>query len=292
MNSPARRLLDDRLAGLADDLDALFANSQERTRRECAEQLNQAVRLMRIASDAGELFATLENAAAQFAEGAMLFRVEDDAASHERIRIQLDSAAAFAAAVEYGEPQTAAATPSEVSAALVELLGHEPADRVSVFPVEAGDRVEALVYAWGDMQGAAIELLAQVAGTLNPRPLAPPLELVTIAPAPASPVAEPKPSWESLSPEEQRIHLSAQRSARVQVAEMRLYEPDAVQSGRTLHDLYNALRKPIDAARESFRERFFSRCPSMVDYLHLELLRVLANDDPELLGKDYPGPLV
>jgi len=30
----------------------------------------------------------------------------------------------------------------------------------------------------------------------------------------------------------------------------------------------------------------------MVDYLHLELLRTLANDDSDLLGKDYPGPLV
>jgi hypothetical protein len=30
----------------------------------------------------------------------------------------------------------------------------------------------------------------------------------------------------------------------------------------------------------------------MVDYLHPELVRTLANDDVELLGSDYPGPLV
>jgi hypothetical protein len=30
----------------------------------------------------------------------------------------------------------------------------------------------------------------------------------------------------------------------------------------------------------------------MVDYLHLELVRTLANDDAEALGKDYPGPMV
>jgi hypothetical protein len=29
-----------------------------------------------------------------------------------------------------------------------------------------------------------------------------------------------------------------------------------------------------------------------VDYLHLELVRTLANDDVELLGQDYPGPMV
>jgi hypothetical protein len=30
----------------------------------------------------------------------------------------------------------------------------------------------------------------------------------------------------------------------------------------------------------------------MVDYLHLELVRTLANDDPELLGENYPGVIV
>jgi hypothetical protein len=30
----------------------------------------------------------------------------------------------------------------------------------------------------------------------------------------------------------------------------------------------------------------------MVDYLHLELVQTLANDDPDLLGNNYPGPMV
>jgi hypothetical protein len=120
-------------------------------------------------------------------------------------------------------------------------------------------------------------------------------ELVTIAPAPISPPAEPSrpaATWESLPVDEQQIHLRAQRFARVQVAEMRLYEADTVQSGRARRDLYDALRKPIDEARQKFHEQFFARCASMVDYLHLELVRTLAHDDPDLFGKDYPGPLV
>ena len=56
--------------------------------------------------------------------------------------------------------------------------------------------------------------------------------------------------------------------------------------------LYGALAEPIDAARASFRESFFGPCPSMVDYLHLELLRTLAHDEPELLGETYPGVMV
>jgi hypothetical protein len=73
---------------------------------------------------------------------------------------------------------------------------------------------------------------------------------------------------------------------------MRLRDSQAVQTGRARRDLYGALRSSIDSARAGFRESFFAECPSMVDYLHLELVRTLANDDADLLGKDYPGPLV
>ena len=57
-------------------------------------------------------------------------------------------------------------------------------------------------------------------------------------------------------------------------------------------DVLDDARKPIDVARDSFHKTFFTACPSMVDYLHLELVRTLANDNPELLGCDYPGPIV
>ncbi len=91
---------------------------------------------------------------------------------------------------------------------------------------------------------------------------------------------------------EQQKHLAAQRFARVRVAEMRLETPDAVRSGRMTRDIYRALRPSIDTAREQFRERHMAVSSSMVDYLHLELVRSLANDDPILLGPNYPGPLV
>jgi hypothetical protein len=41
-----------------------------------------------------------------------------------------------------------------------------------------------------------------------------------------------------------------------------------------------------------FQQKFLSTSPSMVDYVHLELLRTLANNDAALFGPDYPGPLV
>ncbi len=92
--------------------------------------------------------------------------------------------------------------------------------------------------------------------------------------------------------EEQRPHLQAQRFARVKAAEMRLYRADAVARGRARQNLYAELRPEIDSAREAFRQEFVSACPSMRDYLHLELVHTLANDDGALLGPEYPGPLV
>ena len=155
---------------------------------------------------------------------------------------------------------------------------------------------QALLYAWGEVDGPALELLAQSAGAFwggSPAGAVhqEPEQLIAIAPAPPAEPSAPASGWEwdRLSSEERRLHLSAQRFARVQVAEMRLRYPADVQSGRTRRDLYAALRLPIEAAREAFRKNFFAPCPSMVDYLHLELVRTLAHEDPELLGKNYPG---
>jgi hypothetical protein len=259
------------------------------------------------------------DATAAFCPAAALFGVTGDMATGERIRgvseaaarefgaleLSLASAPALAGAVHSRDPVVAATTSGEVSAALVKLLEQSPAGRASVYPLVARDRVTALLYVWGTLQGPAVELLAQVASMMwaaltepvvSPEPVPEPAAdgLIAIAPLAAEPPKEPKAavSWDELTPEDQRIHLRAQRFARVQVSEMRLFEPDAVQSGRVHRDLYDALRTQVDRARENFRASFFVPCPSMVDYLHLELVRTLANDNPELLGGDYPGPLV
>jgi hypothetical protein len=299
--TPARRLLEDRIAKLSDDLDALFTETRERARREHAEQLNQAVRRLKVAGDPDELCATLENAADQFSGGALVFRIEDGVARHERVTVLLESAPAFAAVMESREPQTAATIATQIGPELIDLLAPAATSRASIFPIETEDRVTALLYCWGATQSAAVELLAQFTGMLwretepeiEVAAAAPASDLVTIAPAAArEPAPAPKPTWESLPLEEQQIHLRAQRFARVQVAEMRLFDADAVQAGRSRRDIYGHVRERIDAARKSFHEQFFATCPSMVDYLHLEVVRTLANDDSDLLGKDYPGPLV
>ncbi|MBZ5726837.1 MAG: hypothetical protein LAP87_17805 [Acidobacteriia bacterium] len=302
-SSLLRQVLDDRFSQTAGEVERLFGEACLATRSEYAGRLNQAVRRMRLADSAEELGATLLDAAAAFSGNAALFRVEGETVRGEGIRgvpeqaaeafrtlaIPLPAAAALAHAVESRDPVVAITTAAEVSAEMMDVAGHSAEGRVSVFPVVAADRVVALVYAWGDVQTSAVELLAQVAGAVWPAGKAVAGPLVTIEPA-----IQPAPAasaWDRLSPEDQQVHLRAQRFARVKVSEMHLAESGAVHAGRVRGDLYATLGARIDAARAAFRQSFFAACPSMVDYLHLELVRNLAHDDPELLGKDYPGPL-
>jgi hypothetical protein len=284
-------------------MERLFQEARGRARGELADQLNQAVRRIRQASTPEELLATLLDAACGFAGGAAVFRIEGEVARGQRIRgvpekvaqvfgdfeIPLASAAALAGAVESRDPVIAATTGPEVSGEMAGLAEHGAEDRASIFPLVVENRVPALLYAWGDVQGAALELFAQVAAAAWSEPAAAPVELVTIAAPAADPV--PAPAAPELSGEQERMHLKAQRFARVQVAEMRLNEAAAVHSGAAQRNLYESLRPRVDAARAAMREKFFEPCPGMLDYLHLELVRTLAHDDPELLGKDYPGPL-
>jgi hypothetical protein len=94
------------------------------------------------------------------------------------------------------------------------------------------------------------------------------------------------------APEPDALTLRAQRFARVRAAKMRLFHSDAVVAGRAVRNLYAALREEIDSAREAYRLECLSAAPAIPDYLHIELLRTLANNDVAVLGDDYPGPLV
>jgi hypothetical protein len=305
-------MLDGQLSQLSSEVERLFDEARGRARRELADQLNQSVRRMRQAQSLDELAATLLDAAMGFAGGAALFRIAGNIAKGDKIRgvaagpaeefssleIPLANAPALAGAVETRDPVIAVTAPTEVSAELVLLAAHPADGRAFLFPLVVKDRVPVLLYCWGAVLGAAVEMLAQMAAAVWEFQVTPetPTQLVTIATAPAeapvAPAAKPASAWDTLSAEDQAIHLRAQRFARVQAAEMRLHEASAVQSGRTQKNLYGALRTRIDDARVTFRQSYFAPCSNMVDYLHLELVRTLAHDDPDLLGKDYPGPLV
>jgi hypothetical protein len=328
--SPLRQILETSISHLSVEMEVLFAEARERGRRESADQLNQAVRRLRQAPDVDELGSMLVDAAVAFCTGAALLSIRDDGARGEWIRgvssetervfrgleFPLAAGAALAGAVESRDPVIAASTPGQVSTAMFKLAGHQPEGRVSIYPLVIRDAVRdtvreevpALLYTWGKAEGSALELLSQVAAAAwqelsapisLPAHAEPAADLIQIAPPAVAAAVEDnaavparESAWDRLSPLEQQLHFRAQRFARVQVAEFRLQHADVVQASRAQRSLYEALQTQIDAARETFRQTFFSPCASMVDYLHLELVRTLAHDDPELLGKHYPGPIV
>ncbi len=289
---------------------ARVSTSVQAAERNLADHLNQSVRRLRQSTTFAEIAAVLCDAATPFAAGIAVFQLLDGELQLERVRggvigksatwrIPLEQGAAFRNAVESREPVIALCSPGELTPALVDLLSPAPDEKAYLFPLTAGAAVAGILLALGNVESAALELLAQTAeAVLEAReksrrlqPAMAPAGLIAIAPA--APSADSNaPSWESLSAAERQVHLRAQRFARVQVAEIRLYQAEAVKAGRARGDLYDALREIIDEARETFRRDFAGSATAMVDYLHLELLRTLANDNPQWLGPHYPGPLI
>jgi hypothetical protein len=291
--------------GVESRVSAAIADTRVRVRRDVTGRLNQAVRRLRSFENENEWSRALADATEGFCDRAALFvvngpslRLQSSRGVQEDAKIDntpLESAPAFAGVVESRDTIVALRTRGELSDAIAEALGEEPEQRFYLFPIIARDRVAAILYTDSESHDAetdALELLATYASAvLEGQPEAPDRsKLVTIAADLQS--APTVASWFSLSKEEQERHLRAQRFARVQVAEMRLYKSQAVKNGRLERDLYGALREDVDRARDAFRQDFLTASPSMVDYIHLELLRTLANDDAELLGPTYPGPLV
>jgi hypothetical protein len=314
------------------------------SRRALAEELNQAVRRLRQATDVDDVYSILLDVTTPFCQQAVVFSVHEKSARAERMRrpaqgnageggaaaslpplaFPISEAAAFAAVIDTRDPVVAMSTPAEVSPKLVGLFGHKPDERVYLFPLAVGGQVTGIFYAGARVQAPPLEMLCEVAGLRLhmltqvpavaaagvPGPVPPPALLrppdhlvgisgylsqqpaAAVARAPENNTARQHKEWWDLSRQEQQLHLAAQRFARVQVAEMRLATSEAFRSGRAARDIYGALKQPIEEARQQFREKHMTVSPTMVDYLHLEMVRSLADDDANMLGPNYPGPLV
>jgi len=179
-----------------------------------------------------------------------------------------------------------------------EYLPLETPERCFLVPLLNRTRVVAVLFAGGGDSADlnAVELIATVGAAVASQSNAR-ADLVTIgsggetaesAPTAAKPTTLP--SWADLAEADRNLHIRAQRFARVRVAEMQLYKPSLCQQGTEHEDLYLYLKQEIDGAREAFRTQFMT-IPSMVDYLHLELVSALAHGDEFRLGADYPGQL-
>lgn len=331
-----RQTIDRHAAALADDLNSQIeaevssnvarAVSEERARggaqqarmsaeagRRLAEQVNQAVRRLRGASESNEIFQLIAGDTSPWAQRAVVLSIENNQARvvasrgvvmHEEDEdlapIELSEAAAIASCVETRDPVVALAVAGEISSSLAFALDRASTEKVYLFPVLARLNAVGVVVACGDVYPAPIELLCETAGMkleLLDAPVAvmeDSSSLVQITPAVATQGKEqksPELVWAELTPEDQALHLKAQRSAKVRVAQMRISESDSLRAGQQSGDIYGALRTQIDSAREEFRQAYILRSPTMVDYLHLEMTRSLAREDGRLMGRSYPGPI-
>src|SRR5690606_28802908 len=104
-----------------------------------------------------------------------------DAAQFEKLEIPLAAAPAIAHAVSERDTVVAIGSPGEVSAQVVEALGHAADEKIYLYPVVIQDRTAAVLYATAGrpfVDGAALELLAQAAAdaarilTMESRPVA------------------------------------------------------------------------------------------------------------------------
>jgi hypothetical protein len=291
-----------------EEVAARLEGERETARRQRSEDFNRSARRLVQSANVQEWSRALLDATRELCFRAALFSVAGDRLRCEGVRapeeqpVELQTgvefatvtAPAFAAAIDGKETLVVVRSVGELGETLGRALPADNEGKAFLFPLIGRQKVVAVLYGEAgaepvDVNG--LELITAVAAKAleaivqEKRPAG----LVSLSPSEgAKPAAAPV----ALSKDEQDVHSRAQRFARVQVAEMRLYKSGAVKAGRAESRLYDALRQDIDSGREAFYRQFIASSPSMVDYFHLELVRTLANEDPTLLGPDYPGPLV
>jgi hypothetical protein len=288
------RVFEERLAALSAGVVEAVTQSLAGARRDLTSKLNQSVRHLRASENQEQWSKAIVDATQGFSDRAALFLLRDGwlqlgaarniSGANPLPATRLESAPAFRSAAHSKDTVVALRTKSEMSEPITGWLGEDTVRKSYFFPIAARDRVVALLYTDGDqdVEISGLEMLATVSGAVfesrrfggDGSPT-----LVKIGPS-------------AMSLEVEHLHLKAQRFARSRVAEIRLYKSENVKNGRPKRDLYTSFKEEIDAARETFQRDFVSASSTMVDYLHLELVRTLANDDVQLLGPEYPGPLV
>jgi hypothetical protein len=288
---------------IKDQFIAARSEAAQAARAHVTNDLNQLFRRLRQYRTEGEWSSAILDGMAPFVRQVALFTYQDGVLNlcgqrglslAENLSFSTAGAGAFENVIGSKDTLVALRTPAEVGAAL---SSPDLEARAHIVPILNGPRVVALLFAVGqrDVDLNAIELIASFASTVLERQSNASLH-TQIVRQPAStarqaPVSARLPSWADLPDDDRVFHVRAQRFARVKVAEMQLSRPDACHAGRQEGNLYVFLRREIDKARDTYRKQFMT-IPSMVDYVHIELVRTAAEGDEQKLGADYPGQLV
>jgi hypothetical protein len=286
----------------------VLAKACDEARRAHSESLNQALRRLRLATSENQTLQLLAETCAPWAERFIVLVFNSGrahSAGGEELVFELAEAPAVTSAIEARDPLVTVISAGQLSPILAaalnrpedhEDLSNEGPGKAWLFPLISRHAAVAMVVISGQIEPSPVELLCEAAA-MRLESFAAPIPSPALAPAPRTAIvsarrATESPGWEDLSPEDQKLHLQAQRLARVRVAEIRLDEEDVLRRGLAASNVYGALESKIDAARKEYLQAFLSKSSTMVDYLHLEILRSLVKDDVKLLGAGYPGPMV
>ena len=80
------------------------------------------------------------------------------------------------------------------------------------------------------------------------------------------------------------LMAAARRTARLLVADIRLFNEPKVSEGRRQRNLLSRLAPEIEKARQAYNDQVPAGIRGQTDFFHQELIRTLAGGDAALLG--------
>src|SRR5215470_3153267 len=86
---------------------------------------------------------------------------------------------------------------------------------------------------------------------------------------------------------EDDLHKKARRFAKLLVEEIKLYNQPKVAEGKSNRDLYQRLKEDIEKSRATYEKRYGETPAASADYFNQELVRILADNDPGLMGVSF-----
>ncbi|HLH08337.1 MAG TPA: hypothetical protein VKW78_13950 [Terriglobales bacterium] len=193
-------------------------------------------------------------------------------------------------------------------------FGWPARDEVVVLPLVVRDRCVALLYAdggdpAGKLDSVALDVLVRTTGLwleicANRRSAVPttaeagtgiasaaPAVMAAAAGASQASVSIHAAAASSVSSHangEDELHKKARRFAKLLVEEIKLYNQAKVNEGKANHDLYERLRDDIEKSRETYDKRYGQTPAGAADLFNQELVRILADNNPALLGSAFP----
>jgi hypothetical protein len=216
-------------------------------------------------------------------------------------RVSLNTSAGLVARSIQSRTPASGAT-SEFDPGFLSTVSPPAKNTCVVMPLVVKDKVAALIYADGGTGGL---LDVSALGTLT-RWAALWLEVTSLRKAgitaddgqaqaaavaaapPAAPAAAAPPSASApaAGPEDE-LHKKARRFAKLLVEEIKLYNQPKVAEGKSNRDLYDRLKQDIEKSRATYDKRYGETPAASADYFNQELVRILADNDPALMGVSF-----